>query len=85
MEGKDYREWQVERRGLRPDEYSVSPDDDYVLIMEDRVIVLHREDETPGEYRARLRAAKPPLSARQEQVIRAAAAEYWEIVRERRP
>lgn len=80
MEGQDYRQWQIEREGLRPEDYTISEDDDYVLITEDGIIVLHREDESTEDYLARVSAAWPPLTARQRQAIRAAAAEYWETV-----
>jgi hypothetical protein len=89
MEAKgkdDYRQWQIEREGLRPGDYTISPDDDYVLITADRIIILHRENETMEEYGKRADAARPPLTVKQRQRIRAAADEYWDTVhrRERR-
>jgi hypothetical protein len=50
-------------------------DDDHVIW------VFHREGESPEEYSARLQAAAPPFSERQKEAIRAAAREFWSIVR----
>jgi len=55
-----------------------------VIITGDRVTVPHREGESREEYLERFRACAPPFSEKQESVIRAAANEYWQIVRERR-
>jgi hypothetical protein len=60
------------------------PEEDPDIVVTDRAIfVLRRKGETLEEWLARFRKAAPPLSERQKEVIRAAGAEYWAIVRER--
>ena len=55
-----------------------------VILTEDGVYTVRRKDQDKEEYTARSAAASPPLSDDAKAAIRAAADEYWAIVRERR-
>jgi len=58
------------------------PERDHDVIDDGRVVrVLRRTGEKQEEYEERLLAAAPPLSEPQRNTIRAAAREYWDIIR----
>ena len=48
-----------------------------VAVTNDRVSILHRPGELPGEYRARVSAAAPPLPDEVQELIRDGVTEYW--------
>ena len=66
----------------RPWERKVAADPD-VIVTDDEVRVRRRPGESKEEFRARFRAAVPPFSEEQKRVIRAAADEFWQTMRER--